>query len=151
MDKLWRELIDCGIKSVGTPEKEKAEELLFREFQKISPDAYKLEFTFEGWGVTNIPSWLKITAPKEMELETFLFLGSGNGAFSGELRLIGYNIVWNMYYWDRYGVFRDGKLVAYVSGRPKCRLISQTLIEGNSELPHMIVDEKTNRMINELL
>lgn len=130
---------------------EKAEELLFKEFQKISSDAYKLEFTFEGWGVTETSSWLRMTAPRELDLDTYLFLGSGNGAFSGELRLIGYNIVWNMYYWDRYGVFRDGKLVAYVSGRPKGRLISQTLIEGNSELPHLIVDEKTNHMIKELL
>ena len=48
MEHLWKELIDCGIKSVGTPEKEKAEELLFQEFKKISPDAYKFEFTFEG-------------------------------------------------------------------------------------------------------
>lgn len=68
MEHLWKELIDCGIKSVGTPEKEKAEELLFQEFKKISPDAYKFEFTFEGWG-SNEPSWLKMTSPEETELQ----------------------------------------------------------------------------------
>lgn len=150
MEKLWRNLIDCGIKSVGTKEKEMAEDLLFHEFKKISKDAYKQEFTFDGWG-SNKPSWLKITAPDLKELDTFLFLGSGNGEFSGELRKIGYNIVWNMYYWDRYGVFNNNKLVAYVSGRPQGRLISQTLIEGNSELPHFIVDSTDNNMIKNLL
>lgn len=150
MERLWKELIDCGIKSVGTPEKEQAEALLFNEFRKISADAYKMEFTFDGWG-SNKPSWLKMTVPEERDLETYLFLGSGNGAFEGEVRLIGYNIVWNMYYWDRYGVFADGKLVAYISGRPNGRLISQTLIEGNSALPHFIVDQNNNRMLKELL
>ena len=42
MEHLWKELIDCGIKSVGTPENEKAEELLFQEFKKISPDCFSL-------------------------------------------------------------------------------------------------------------
>ena len=150
MEHLWKELIDCGIKSVGTPEKEKAEELLFQEFKKISPDAYKFEFTFEGWG-SNEPSWLKMTSPEETELQTYLFLGSGNGRFKGELKYIGYNIVWNMYYWDRYAVYDNNKIVAYISGRPSGRLISQTLVEGNSELPHFIVDECNNRRIKELL
>lgn len=68
-------------------------------------------------------------------------------AFSSPIFLSGEN----MYYWDRYAVYDNNKIVAYISGRPSGRLISQTLVEGNSELPHFIVDECNNRRIKELL
>jgi hypothetical protein len=92
MKGLWKELIGCGYKSVGTPEKLKAEELLFAALKDISPGAYKMEFTFEGWG-TSGGNVLVMDHPSKKQFDCEVFLGSGSGEFSGELGYIGKNIV----------------------------------------------------------
>ncbi len=150
MKKLWKELIDCGYKAVGTAEKLKAEALLFDALRKISCDAYRMEFAFDGWG-TNGKNMLTMEAPQKRKLDCEVFLGSGSGTFAGVLRPIGKNIVWNMYAWDRYGVFQENKLVAYVSGRPEGGVLSQTLAEGNSAKPHFILGSDINDVLKALL
>jgi hypothetical protein len=150
MKKLWKELIDCGNKAAGTAEKLKAEALLFDALCEISCDAYRMEFPFDGWG-TSGKNTLAMEAPQKKDLKCEVFLGSGSGAFAGVLRPIGQNIVWKMYAWDRYGVFENDRLVAYVSGRPAGGVLSQTLVEGNSAKPHFILGSEDNGLLKTLL
>jgi len=150
MKELWKKLIDCGNKSVGTPEKLHAEELLFQALHEISPEAYKSEFVFDGWGVSG-SSYISLTEPVNEKLESLVFMGSGRGSFSGTVRYIGKNMVWNMYSWDRYAVFDNNSIVAYITGRPEGGVLSQTLVEGNSSLPHFILGADGNARLKKLL
>jgi len=150
MREKWIRLIECGNKSVGTAQKLAAEELILGEMKKLSGEARLEEFQFDGWAIRGKPS-LRITAPFDKQLPACVFLGSGGGSFQGEIRLLGINYVWNMYGWDRYAVLSGGRIVGYISGRQEGETLSQTLIEGNSLLPHFIVGEAENRLLQCLM
>ncbi|MEF9973969.1 MAG: M20/M25/M40 family metallo-hydrolase [Clostridia bacterium] len=116
----------------------------------ICAHTHRDEFLFEGWRSTG-KSCLTMCEPYRQALDAYIFLGSGSGAFAGNLRKLGLNHVWNMYGWDRYAVFDGEQIVAYLSGRPEGETLSQTLIEGNSALPHFIVGSRDNARLCKLL
>ncbi len=151
MKHFWKEILEYGPRSVGTPAHDRVTDYIFNEMKKLSEHAYLDGFIFEGW-LNHSPSFLRVTEPVERKLESFLFLGSGAGEFKGYMKKIGKNYVWNMYGWDLYAVVsEDEKIIAWISGRNEGGLLSQTLIEGNSDLPHLIIGEEENKWLNHLL
>ncbi len=143
-------LVSFGNKTIGSEAKQRAEEYLFRRLKEISAEARVLPFTFEGWEVGG-DFRLAIEKPMQKELEAWVFMGSGGGRASGRLVRMGYNYVWNMYGWERYAIMSQGKICGYLSGRQEGGALSQTLVEGCSELPHFIVSAEDNRLLRELI
>lgn len=151
MKRFWKEILEYGPRSVGTSAHDRVTDYIFKEMQKLSAHAYLDSFNFEGW-VNDSPAVLRVTEPLELELQTYLFLGSGTGVFEGYIKKVGKNYVWNMYGWDLYAVTAENdKIIAWISGRNEGGLLSQTLIEGNIDLPHFIIGEKENKWLDHLL
>ncbi|MDO4276860.1 MAG: M28 family peptidase [Eubacteriales bacterium] len=147
----WKKILDFGPRPVGSPAHDKTMEFIYQEMKGLGTDVHKEEFWFPGWENRGT-SYLTLKSPEKRQLESWLFLGSGNGDAEGELRWIGTNYIWNMYGWDLYAIFsEEQEIVGYVSGRIGGDALSQTLIEGNGELPHFIVGEPENERLKELL
>lgn len=158
----WKKILDFGPRPVGSVAHDKVTEFIYTEMRKIADRVEKEEFVFEGWENQG-DTFLVMESPEKRKLDSWLFLGSGRGSVGGndsinsvktggELRWIGINYVWNMYGWDLYGVYSSTQEIqGYISGRTEGPALSQTLIEGNQELPHFIIGEEDNKSLKSLL
>ena len=151
MKQFWTELLSYGPRPVGTAAHDKVTEYIYQQMKKFSDETRKDSFTFNGWKINQFGK-LCMTKPEEFELDTLVFLGSGSGNFEGTVKKIGKNYVWNMYGWDLYSVVSEGnEILAYISGRNEGGVLSQTLIEGNIDLPHFIISAEQNEHLSRLL
>lgn len=150
MSQRLRALTDMGVKPCGSPEGEQAARYIMDALRPACPDIHLDKFTFYGWRNLGKSS-LKMCVPYEQDLPALAFLGSGGGAFKGRLRRVGLNHVWKIYSWDRYAVIDGGRITAYISGRPDGDLLSQTLVEEEATLPHLIVGQQENILLRNLL
>lgn len=150
MSQRLRALTDMGIKPCGSSENEQAALWIMNTLSPTCPNIHLDTFTFYGWRNLG-QSKLKLRTPHEQDLPTLAFLGSGGGTFQGRLKHVGLNHVWKIYSWDRYAVINDGKVTAWISGRPDGDLLSQTIVEEESTLPHLIVGQRENALLRDLL
>lgn len=151
MEAHLRALSDMGPKPCGSIANLNQADYIIQAVRPFCPSVYRDDFCFSGWKNNGV-STLEITAPQHEQLDALVFLGSGGGEFEGKLLRLGLNHVWGIYNWHRYGVINDaGEVVGYISGRPDGDLLSQTLIEDDPSLPHMIVGQHTNAHIADLL
>lgn len=150
MERHWRELIDMGPKPCGSFQGDRAAKYILEAVRPHCPEVHFAPFVFDGWRNRGESS-LELTAPIERQIPAYAFLGSGGGAFEGMVCHVGLNHIWRIYNWDRYAVICEGEIVAYISGRPDGDVLSQTLVEGNCALPHLIVGKVENDFFLECL
>lgn len=139
LERYWRDLIDAGIRPYGSPGMERARDVMLARAREFSPGAHTHEFAEPGWEAGD---WsLEFTAPEPKPIKSFILIGSGAGAFSGEVRHIGTNHIWRMYLWERFAVMNGDEIAAYISVRNNGEAIPQTLLEGCSDKPHFVVGQ----------
>lgn len=144
MKALWKGLLDIGIRSIGTSGNIKAGEYIYEQLSRHIGNVSWDNFEFDGWHSECKPTQITVNADEKRELTSWVFMGSGKGYFAGTIKKVGVSHVWNMYLWDRYAVIENGSIVAYIVGRDKGGALSQTLIEGNSTIPNVIISEEEN-------
>lgn len=149
MRNVLKDLCAMGPKPCGSAQNRRAAEYLVHAVRPYCPECRMERFSFVGWEQTG-ESTLALVAPFYRPLQTLPFLGSGGGHFEGSLRPIGLNHVWNIYSWERYAVFHASQVQGYISARPDGDLLSQTLVEGNCDLPHLILGRGEYALIKAL-
>lgn len=151
MKQILKDILQFGSRPVGSEAHDRVTSYIFEKMKRVIPETWKDTFSFEGWESCGAAE-LYVTQPVRQKLDTFLFLGSGGGEVKGMLKWLGKNYVWNMYGWDLYAVYtEEHKICAYISGRDQGAVLSQTLIEGNTELPHFIIGAAENDQLKKLL
>jgi hypothetical protein len=141
MRQNWKCLIDLGPKFVGTDAKVAAANYIYDQMQLINHNTYKQKFFFDGWQLKD-DYFLESLAPEKRKIDCCVFLGSGGShdVIEGKLGYIGQNMIWGMYNWERFGIIdSSGDIAGYVTVRSDGKAKSQTLMEGQSMLPHFIV------------
>lgn len=149
MKKLWQDMLELGIRSVGTKGNLKAGEFIYNELSKYTDEISWEPFEFQGWHSECESTSIGINSGgKERTLQSWAFMGSGMGPFEGTIKKIGKSHVWNMYLWDRYAVINDGRVLGYIIGRENGGALSQTLIDGNSSIPNVIISDEDSRWLS---
>lgn len=150
MKKDWEYLVSVAPRFMGTAGERDSIHYIVDQIKKADLTPVLQTFSYEGWQM-NRPAELFVETPEQLKIETSVLLGSGttqNAAVQGTLLFIGETIIWNMYEWLRFGIVdENGELVGYISGRPDGQAISQTLAEGNSDLPHFAIGMKESQLL----
>lgn len=150
MAEDWRTLTGFGAKAVGTEGNRRARAYILGHMGALYAQAHLDEFTFEGWRATG-DCRVRVQGSEGWTMDACMFLGSAGGAFSGVARPIGLNHVWNIYGWRRYALMQGGRVTAYITARSDGETLSQTLVEGNGDLPHLIIGARDEGRLRALL
>lgn len=149
LKEYWLSLVAFGPRPTGSQNAEQAGRALLSELQKIVPSAHFQEYSFTGWQYGGRHS-LWVMSGEAREIPCCPMLGSastGETPAEGVLTDLGIQIVWGMYNWKRYGILNGGQLTGYLSVRPDYGAIPQLLAEGNSDLPHFVIDTEQDALI----
>lgn len=143
MKDQWKNLIDYGVKPMGSKNLYRAGIYLKGIMETICCDVSIYEYPEEGWEPI---SW-ELSDESGKKIQAYPFLESGScDKFEGYVRYAGCHRVWAMYVWKRYMLAgEDGEIKAYVTVRGNGNAIPQMLF-AKGELPHFLVgaeDEKT--------
>lgn len=143
MKDQWKDLIDYGVKPMGSRNLYKAGIYLKEIMETICHNVSIYEYPEESWEPI---SW-ELSDESGEKIQAYPFLESGScDIFEGYVRYAGYHRVWDMYVWKRYMlVGEEGEIKAYVTVRGNGNAIPQMLF-AKGELPHFLVgaeDEKT--------
>lgn len=144
LDRQWQELISLGPRFLGTPIEVAAQEYILNQLAGTTAEIEEHEFPYTGWYLVEPPR-LKITSPSLYSFPCEVFIGctpTPPEGVKGTIRHIGRHRVIGAFDWVKFAVLdRQGKLLAYISGRPGGPAQPQPLDPASAPLPHFIIGE----------
>lgn len=139
MDQIWRQIIEFGIKPMGSEKIYRTGTYLKEIMEEIGLDAEICEYP----ETCREPASWELTDERGQSIDSYPFLDSGESpGFEGTVKEAGVHRVWDMYVWKRYMILGDaGDIRAYVTVRGNGGAIPQMLF-ARGELPHFLVGAK---------